>query len=154
MSLATLVTQDSVLTGLRVSGKKQLMHELAAEAARLTGLPARAVFDTLLQRERLGSTGIGNGIAIPHGRLAGLGRLCGLFARLEKPIEYDAVDGLPVDLVFVILAPENAGADHLQALAKAARVLRQPRTTQKLRQTSDALALHAILCEGEASRAA
>jgi nitrogen PTS system EIIA component len=91
------------------------------------------VFDSLLQRERLGSTGIGNGLAIPHGKFEGLDRLVGLFARLDKAIDFDALDGHPVDLVFVLLAPEGAGADHLKGLAKVARVLRNPAITAKIR---------------------
>lgn len=154
MSIGSLITPQSVLTGLRASSKKQLLQELSAAAARATGTDERAVFDTLLQRERLGSTGIGHGIAIPHGRLPDLAKLCGLFATLEKPIDFDAVDGVPVDLVFVVLAPEHAGADHLQALAKAARLLRAPGVAAKLRQAPNADVLFALLCQDANSRAA
>ena len=98
-----------------------------------------------MQRERLGSTGIGNGIAIPHGKLARLERLFGVFARLERPIDFEALDGQPVDLMFLLLAPEGAGADHLKALARIARLLRDPETAQKLRESRDAEALYAVL---------
>jgi PTS system nitrogen regulatory IIA component len=103
------------------------------------------VLDVLMQRERLGSTGIGNGIAIPHGKLARLERLFGVFARLERPIDFEALDGQPVDLVFLLLAPEGAGADHLKALARIARLLRNTEVAQKLRESRDAEALYAVL---------
>jgi len=109
------------------------------------------VFDTLLQRERLGSTGIGDGIAIPHGKPARLERLVGLFARLDKPIDFEALDGQPVDIVFLLLAPEQAGADHLKALARVARVLREPGKLDKIRSARDAAALYALLTEASGS---
>lgn len=154
MAIATLLTPEAVLSGLKANGKKQLLLELAAAAARLTGLHERVIFETLLQRERLGSTGIGQGIAIPHGRLGGLNELFGLFARLAKPIEFESVDNQPVDIVFLLLAPEGAGADHLQALAKVARILRMPNIIQTLRQTDDPAALFAILTTQAPPRAA
>ena len=154
MALSTLLTPDSVLAGLKVNGKKQLLQEIAELAARQTGISERVVFDTLLQRERLGSTGIGQGIAIPHGAITGLPELTGLFARLTKPIDFEAMDGEPVDLVFVLLAPEGAGADHLQALARVARFFRNPGAVQTLRQTDEAAALYAVLTTANAPRAA
>ena len=154
MALSTLLTPDSVLAGLKVNGKKQLLQEVAELAARQTGISERQVFDTLLQRERLGSTGIGQGIAIPHGAIVGLSQLTGLFARLTKPIDFEAMDGEPVDLVFVLLAPEGAGADHLQALARVARFFRNPQAVQTLRQTDEAAALYAVLTAANAPRAA
>lgn len=154
MTVASLIVPEAVVAGIKGNGKKQVLQELAAEAARVSGLPERAVFETLLQRERLGTTAIGQGIAIPHGRIAGLDKLVGLFARLARPIDFEALDGEPVDLVFVLLAPEDAGADHLQALAKIARLFRTPNMAQKLRQTEDPAALYAILTTSGASRAA
>ncbi|MET0313533.1 MAG: PTS IIA-like nitrogen regulatory protein PtsN [Hansschlegelia sp.] len=145
MPLSDLIAPNAVMPALKANSKKQVLQELAAKAAELTGLPEREVFDTLLQRERLGSTGVGAGIAIPHGKLPKFDRLFGLFARLERPIDYDALDGEPVDLAFLLLAPETAGADHLKALARVARVLRDPITAQKLRASRDAGALHALL---------
>jgi PTS system nitrogen regulatory IIA component len=115
------------------------------QAAKLTGLGERAILEVLQQRERLGSTAVGSGVAIPHGKLAKLGRLFGLFARLEKPIEFEALDGQKVDLIFLLLAPEGAGADHLKALAKIARLLRDPEIARKLRESHDVDALHAVL---------
>jgi PTS system nitrogen regulatory IIA component len=134
-----------VIPALKVNGKKQALQEIAARAADLTGLNERTIFETLLQREKLGSTGIGHGIAIPHGKLPKLERLFGLFARLDRPIDFESLDGQPVDLVFLLLAPEGAGADHLKALARVARLLRDPDTANKLRDSRDADALYAVL---------
>ena len=152
--LSDLLLPSAVIPALRVNSKKQAIQELAERAAGLVGLPEREIFDTLLQRERLGSTGVGNGIAIPHGKLAKIERLFGLFARLERPIDFDALDGEPVDLIFLLLAPEAAGADHLKALARVARVLRDPAVASKLRATREAAALHAVLTQAAASNAA
>src|SRR5271163_428602 len=124
-----LVAPNAILPALKVNSKKQVLQELAARAAVLTGQNERAIFDILMQREKLGSTAVGNGIAIPHGKLPTLTRLFGLFARLERPIDFEALDNQPVDLVFLLLAPEGAGADHLKALARIARLLRDPAIT-------------------------
>ena len=147
MPLLEFLTPEAVVPAMRVPGKKQALHELAAHAARLTGLDERSVFDTLLQRERLGSTGIGEGIAIPHGKLPGLTRIHGLVARLDKPINFEALDSQPVDVLFLLLAPEGAGADHLKALARVARVLREPGLIERVRATRDPAALYAIMTE-------
>ena len=138
MPLSDLVAPNAVYPPLRVNSKKQALQELAERAAELTGRSEREIFETLLQRERLGSTGVGNGIAIPHGKMAKMDRLFGLFARLEKPIDFEALDGEPVDLIFLLLAPESAGADHLKALARIARLLRDPDIAQRLRASRDA----------------
>ena len=151
--LSDLLVPGAVIPSLKVNSKKQAIQELAEKAAELAGLPEREIFETLLQRERLGSTGVGNGIAIPHGKLPKIGRLFGLFARLERPIDFDSLDSEPVDLVFLLLAPEAAGADHLKALARVARVLRDPQTAQKLRATRDPAALHALLTQTTANAA-
>lgn len=153
MPLNDLVAPDAVLPALKVNSKKQALQELAAKAAELTGQSERGIFEILLQREKLGSTGVGNGIAIPHGKLPKLNKLFGLFARLERPIDFEALDGQPVDLVFLLLAPEGAGADHLKALARVARLLREPDVVQKLRQSRDADALYAVLALPSASAA-
>jgi nitrogen PTS system EIIA component len=145
---------EAVAPAMRVNGKKQALQELSAQAARLTGLDGREVFETLLQRERLGSTGIGERIAIPHGKLARLDRLFGLVARLEKPIDFEAVDGEPVDIVFLLLAPADAGADHLKALARIARLLREPGICDRIRAARDASALYAVLSNSAEPRAA
>lgn len=154
MDINDLLSTDGVIAGLKATSKKQALQELAARASRLTGLAERVIFDTLLERERLGSTGVGNGIAIPHGRLPGLTRLHGLFARAEVPVEFDAIDDVPVDLIFVLLAPEGAGADHLKALARVSRLLRDRLMCEKLRATEDPDALYALLTESAASKAA
>ena len=147
MTLTDLLSPAAVISPLRANGKKQALQELAQHAATLTGLPDRELFEALLQRERLGSTGIGEGIAIPHGRMPGIDRLVGLFARTEKPIDFDALDDAPVDLIFLLLAPEGAGADHLSALSRAARALRDPSTVKMLRATRDASAIYSVLVD-------
>lgn len=153
MDITTLISPESVIPNLKVTSKKQALQELAREAAALTGLHERAVFDTLLERERLGTTGVGNGIAIPHGKLPQLGRLHGLFARLERPVDFEAIDEQPVDLIFLLLAPESAGADHLKALARVSRLLRDRSMCEKLRGTDSAEGLYALLAESEAQAA-
>ena len=154
MSLHEFLSPEAVLPALRVSGKKQALHDIAAHAARVSGLEERVIFEALWQRERLGSTGIGEGIAIPHGKLAGLAGLFGLAARLDKPIDFEALDGQPVDILFLLLAPEGAGADHLKALARVARALREPGMLDRIRKTRDADALYAVLSQTSATRAA
>jgi PTS system nitrogen regulatory IIA component len=145
MPLNDLVAPQAVIPALKVNNKKQALQEIAERAAELTGRPEREVLDVLMQRERLGSTAIGNGIAIPHGKLPKLDRLFGLFARLDRPIDFEALDGQPVDLIFLLLAPENAGADHLKALARIARLLRDPDIIRMLRDSTDREALYAVL---------
>jgi PTS system nitrogen regulatory IIA component len=151
MQLSDIITQDCVLPALKVASKKQLLQELSNFMARHTELESRRIFETLLQREKLGSTGLGQGIAIPHGKFAELDRVRGMFARLAQPIDFDAVDDQPVDLVFLLLAPESAGADHLKALARISRLLRDPSFVLKLRGTDSAAGLYAILTEPLAS---
>src|SRR6202049_3430693 len=145
MPLNDLMAPEAVVPSLRVNSKKQALHELASRAAAICGRNEREILEVLLQRERLGSTGIGSGIAIPHGKLAKLDRLYGVFARLERPVDFESLDGQPVDLMFLLLAPEAAGADHLKALARVARLLRDHDIAHKLRQSGDAAALDAVL---------
>jgi PTS system nitrogen regulatory IIA component len=147
MEITDLLVPEAVLPSIRAHSKKQLLQELATRAAHLTGLPERRIFEILFERERLGSTGMGQGIAIPHGRIAGLPRIVGLFARLETPIAYDAIDDQPVDLVFLLLAPEDAGADHLKALARVSRLLRNQATCERLRAANKPEVLYALLTE-------
>ncbi len=154
MTLVDLISRDAVLPSLRVGTKKQALQELSDRAAGQCGRPAREIFDALIQRERLGSTGIGNGIAIPHGKLASVERIFGVFARVDKPIDFEALDGEPVDLILLLIAPETAGADHLKALARAARMLRSQSITAKLRATREVDSLYAILAEEPKSHAA
>lgn len=145
MPLTDLVAPNAIVPALKVNGKKQAIQELAAKAAKLSGQNERVIFETLMQREKLGSTGVGNGIAIPHGKLPKLERLFGLFARLDRGIDFEALDGQPVDLIFLLLAPEGAGADHLKALARVARLLRDGDVVRRLRDSRDAEALYAVL---------
>ncbi len=154
MEIADLVSVDGVVADLKVSSKKQALQELSQRAAALTGLHERAIFDTLLERERLGTTGVGVGIAIPHGKLPDLDRLHGLFARLAQPIDFEAIDEQPVDLIFLLLAPESAGADHLKALARVSRLLRDNTVCDKLRGSDTAEAIYALLTESATSHAA
>lgn len=138
---------DAVLASLKPSGKKALLADVAARTATLFKLDERRLYDRLLERERLGSTGIGSGIAIPHGRMASLAKPCGVFARLTQPIDFDSIDERPVDIVFLLVAPEGAGADHLKALARVSRLLRDRGLVEKLRATDSADALYALLVE-------
>jgi PTS system nitrogen regulatory IIA component len=145
MPLADLVAPNAIIPALKVNSKKQALQELAAKAAELSGQNERAIFEILLQREKLGSTGVGHGVAIPHGKLPKLNKLFGLFARLARPVDFEALDGQPVDLVFLLLAPEGAGADHLKALARIARLLRDQDVAKKLRASRDAQAIYSVL---------
>jgi PTS system nitrogen regulatory IIA component len=154
MELGDLITPYGVIPALKAGNKKAVLQELAVQAAELTGLNDRDIFNTLLQRERLGSTGVGNGIAIPHGKMASLNNIVGLFARLEEPVDFDAIDDEPVDIIFLLLAPEGAGADHLRALARISRLLREPGAVDKLRGSKDRASLYSVLTEPMASHAA
>jgi PTS system nitrogen regulatory IIA component len=154
MEIADLLTPRSVVAQLRATNKRQVLQELAKRAATVAGQPERAVYDVLNERERLGTTGIGSGVAIPHGKLPGLDRVYGLFARLERPVDFEAIDDRPVDLVFLLLAPEGAGADHLKALARVSRLLRDPLRCDKLRGTDNPDALYALLTDQTESHAA
>lgn len=154
MEIADLLMPRGVIAQLRVSNKKQALQEIARRAAALSGIAERRLYDALAERERLRSTGIGRGIAVPHGKLAELSRLYGLFARLDRPIPFDAIDDQPVDLVFVLLAPAAAGAEHLRALARVSRLLRDTAICQKLRGSDNADALYALLTDRTESHAA
>ena len=154
MDLGDLISRDSVIPALKAKNKKHALQLLAARAAEITRLDARMILETLVQRENLGSTGVGRGIAIPHGRMAGLDRIMSVFARLETPIPFDAIDGEPVDLMFLLLAPQHAGAEHLKALARISRLLRDTHAIETLRASNDREALHAVLTQPLASAAA
>ena len=153
MATTDLVSPNAIIPAMKVNGKKQALQEIAAKAAELTGQNEKSILEILLQREKLGSTGVGNGVAIPHGKLPKLGNVFGLFARLERPVDFEALDGQPVDLIFLLLAPEGAGADHLKALARVARLLRDPETARKLRASNGAEAIYAVLAMPSASAA-
>jgi nitrogen PTS system EIIA component len=154
MTLSDLIAPEAVIPALKAKSKKLVLEDLAVRAAKLEKLPSRDLFEALLQRERLGSTGVGRGIAIPHCRLASVPRLACVFVRLETPIAFDAMDGQPVDLLFLLLAPEDAGADHLKALARLSRLMRDPRLMTQLRAAKDQMSLYALLTQPRASHAA
>jgi nitrogen PTS system EIIA component len=145
---------DAVLASVKASGKKALLAELASRAATVFKLDDRRLFDRLLERERLGSTGIGGGIAIPHARLTTLAKPVGMFARLAAPVDFESIDERPVDIVFLLVAPEGAGADHLKALARVSRLLRDRALVEKLRATESAEALYALLVESVQAQSA
>ena len=147
MRLTDLLRPEAIVSSLKATTKKQALLELSDKAAELSGLSAREIFDALLHREKLGSTGIGDGVAIPHGKLARLKNIFGVFARLERPIDFEALDGVPVDLIFLLVTPETSGADHLKALACAARLLRDPATVATIRATRDATALYSLIAQ-------
>lgn len=154
MDLHDLLSPDAIMADVRASSKKQLLQQLSQRAALLTGKDERRVLEVILERERLGSTGFGGGVAIPHGKLPGLPRVFGLFARLNTPVDFDALDGQPVDLVFLLLAPEGAGADHLKALARVSRIFRDRVLVEKLRGSTSKDALYAMIAGTGQSRAA
>lgn len=153
MMLIDLTSAEAILPALKAASKKQALQEICARAATLSGLGEREIFDAVLQRERLGSTGVGNGVAIPHCKLEKARGIFGVFARLERPVDFDAQDGAPVDLVFLLIAPESAGADHLKALARAARVFRDASFVARLRATKDPAALFLMLTQAPAHAA-
>jgi nitrogen PTS system EIIA component len=154
MPFLEFLNPDGVLAGVKSQSKKQVLHDIASAASSLIELDQRTIYESLLQRERLGSTGIGDGIAIPHGKLPGLTQMFALIARLEKPIDFDAIDEQPVDLLVLLLAPEEAGADHLKALARVARALREPGRVERIRAARDEAAIYAILNEAPSTKAA
>ncbi len=154
MSSLDIISADAIIPALRANTKKAVLQELSDRAGAVSGLLSQEIYESVLQRERLGSTGVGKGIAIPHGKLARCTRIFGVFARLDRAVDFDAVDGEPVDLAFLLVAPETAGTSHLKALARIARLLREPVTTAKLRVARDPASLFAILTEGPASHAA
>lgn len=154
MEIVDLITPQHVIPKLRVTSKKQALQELSRFAAEITNQHERTIFEVLLERERLGTTGVGAGVAIPHGKLPALDRLYGLFARLDAPIDFEAIDEQPVDLIFLLLAPEAAGADHLKALARVSRLLRDKETCEKLRGSDTAEALYVLLTQTATSHAA
>src|SRR3954471_13925821 len=152
--LSDLISPDAALTGVAVPNKKALLQQLAAAAAGLTGLEARVIVERLLERERLGSTGFGGGVAIPHGKMDGLTQVIGLVAKLANPVDFQAIDGMPVDLVFLLLSPPDAGVEHLKALARVSRKLRDRNFVAKLRGGGSGGALYALLIGGETRDAA
>jgi PTS system nitrogen regulatory IIA component len=154
LGCANLITADCVIVNLRAGNKRQVLQELAKKAATLTGHSEDAIYEVLNERERLGTTGIGHGIAIPHGKLPGLDRVHGVFAKLDRPVDFDAIDDQPVDLIFLLLAPADCGADHLKALAKVSRMLRDRILCEKVRGSSTCDAIYALMNQTEDRNAA
>jgi PTS system nitrogen regulatory IIA component len=154
MEISNLLSQDAVRLMSSVSSKKRLFQELGEIAAPLCGIRATDACAALQERESLGPTGVGHGVALPHARLPGLERVQGVFVRLEKPVDFDAVDKKPVDLIFALFAPDGAGVDHLKALAVVSRTMREPGLLAKLRANTDPITLHAILTDKQAHQAA
>lgn len=154
MELGDFLSQDAVITDIKASSKKQVLQAISEVAGELTSLPARQIFDTIIQREKLGSTGVGNGVAIPHGKFEKYDRITGVFVRLGSAVDFDALDDEPVDIIFMLMAPEEAGADHLKALSRVARVLRDPRRVAAIRAAADAAGIYHALTDAEQSDAA
>jgi len=154
MELTDLLKPESVIANLKATSKKQALQELSKRIAEIIDQDERDIFEILLEREKLGTTGVGDGVAIPHGKLKSLEKLHGFFARLERPVDFDSIDERPVDLIFLLLAPESAGADHLKALARVSRLLRDKDNCEKLRGSDNPEAIYALLIEQEANRAA
>ncbi len=154
MDLGDLLAPNGIIPALKAKSKKQALQELAQRASEVTSLEAREIFDTLLQRERLGSTGLGRGIAIPHVKFKAMKSIVCLFARLEEPIPFESHDNEPVDIIFLLLAPEHASSDHLKALARISRLVRDPAALERLRTAPDAEALRKVLTAPATSHAA
>ena len=154
MDINEIIDPDGVIANLKSSSKKQLLQELAEAGSLRTGIESHAIFECLLEREKLGSTGVGNGVAIPHAKLPGMDRMVGVFAHLKKPVAFEAVDDQPVDIVFMLLAPVGSGADHLKALSRVARILRNQSTLSSIRTATDPDAVYSLLTSLENASAA
>lgn len=154
MELSEILSADAVVSQLNATSKKRLLQEIARVADEVYGLPCKDIFSALQDRELLGPTGMGNGVAIPHARLSCIDDVKGIFIRLENSVDYESVDGQPIDLVFALFAPEGAGAKHLKSLARVSRTLRDQTICAKLRSADDPSALFAILTAGQTSKAA
>jgi PTS system nitrogen regulatory IIA component len=147
MELADILSEEAVIVCSEIKTKRDVLRKLCDCAARVTGQDAATIFEAVNEREELGSTGLGNGIAIPHGKFAGIGSVTAVFARLDTPIDFESVDDQPVDLVMMLLAPMGAGADHLKALARVARLLRTDSVVASLRASSDASQIYELLTQ-------
>jgi nitrogen PTS system EIIA component len=154
MPMTEFLKPDAVFSNVKMTSKKQLLQFMSEKASEMTGISERDIFDTIMQRERLGSTGVGNGIAIPHCKMKTATRLTGLFVRLDQAIDFDAIDDQKVDLVFMLIAPELAGADHLKALSKVARALRASDIVDAIRRAPDSGRIYDVLNPRETSAAA
>lgn len=149
MLISDLLSPQTIISDLKATSKKQALQEISSYAAAQLNLEDRTILDALLERERLGSTGVGNGVAVPHAKMVDLDKLYLLFVRLSTPVAFDAPDGRPVDLMFLLLTPENAGGDHLTALAKVSRLLRDEKFCSLLRGSDGAEAIYSAILESE-----
>ena len=145
MKISDLMPNDSILLSVKAKNKRNLLQELAEFAASVTKISDRTIFDTILERENLGSTGFGGGLALPHGRLAELDRVYVFCAKLSTPIDFESIDNKPVDVVFLLLSPESSGADHLTALAQVSRILKNNGLINKIREAQSTEEIHALL---------
>lgn len=145
MNIADIISKEAVLNNVQASTKRELVQILSNKIANLSGVDERVVFDAVWERENLGSTGYGDGVAFPHARIEGLKKVSALFARLDEPVDFDSLDGKPVDLVFLLISPENSGADHLTALATLSRVLKTEGSCANLRKARNVDELYAVL---------
>lgn len=145
MKISEIMTENSVMIDIKADTKRQLLQELSEQAGKLTGVDSRSVFDAVLERENLGSTGFGGGTALPHGRIAGLDKVHAIFAKLSSPVNFDSIDGKPVDMIFTLLSPEDCGADHLTALAQISRILKNESLCDKLRKMHKTDEIFALL---------
>ncbi len=147
MDLSDLIEVPAIMPALKANSKKQLLQLLAERAASIAGIPEREIFDTILQRERLGSTGVGNGIAIPHGKLPGLGGVIGAFGRHVQGVDFDSLDGSPTHLFFLLVAPEESVGQHLKALARVSRLLKDRGFRDKLLSAADGAEIFRLIRE-------
>ncbi|CAL1690635.1 Nitrogen regulatory protein [Brevundimonas subvibrioides] len=154
MDIGELLVRDGIVLKSGASSKRQALHSVAATAAQCVGIDESVIFDALMEREVLGSTGLGSGVAVPHARLPGLGGVRAVFVRLDTPVAYDALDDRPVDLMFALFAPPSSGADHLRALAAVSRAMRSPELREQLRQARTVDAVHALFVRDTAATAA
>lgn len=150
MDIGDLLAPQGVVLRGGASSKRQALHVVAEAAAQALGMDEGRVFDALLEREALGSTGLGSGVAVPHARLSGMERVTGVFVRLDAPVPYEAVDDRPVDLMFALFAPPSDGAEHLRALAAVSRAMRSPELREQLRQARTADAIRALFVRDDA----
>lgn len=154
MQISDILSPQAVKTIVGSSSKKRLFQDIGDLAEAALGIPSARAVEALVERESLGPTGVGHGVALPHARLSEIERVQGVFLRLDKPVEFGSVDRKPVDLVFALFAPEDAGVEHLKALAVVSRTLKDQAVRTKLRANSDALTLHAVLTEDQTTQAA
>lgn len=145
MNIADIISKSAVLDNVQVASKRELIQHLSERISALSGLDERVIFDAVWERENLGSTGYGEGVAFPHARIEGLNKVCGMFARMDEPVDFDSVDGKPVDLVFLLISPENSGADHLTALATLSRILKTEGSCENLRKAHSVDEIYNIL---------